>query len=88
LRRRALFWHYPHYSDGTTPYSAIRQQDFKLIDFAESGRCVLFNLTRDPREKEDLANKLPEMAQKLKKALAEWRKNVRAQMASRVADHR
>jgi hypothetical protein len=48
----------------------------------------LFNLKDDPGEKKDLANKRPETVQKLKKALAEWRKSVGTQMPSRVPRQR
>ena len=42
---RPLFWHYPHYSNqGGKPGGAIREGDFKLIEFYETGRVELFDL--------------------------------------------
>ena len=42
---RPLFWHYPHYSNqGGKPGGAIRDGDFKLIEFYETGRVELFDL--------------------------------------------
>lgn len=42
---RPLFWHYPHYSNqGGKPGGAIREDDFKLIEFYETGRVELFDL--------------------------------------------
>jgi hypothetical protein len=38
LDRDALYWHYPHYSDqGGTPSGAIREGDWKLIEFLKMG---------------------------------------------------
>jgi arylsulfatase A-like enzyme len=45
LAARPLFWHYPHYSNqGGKPGGAIRDGDFKLIEFYETGRVELFDL--------------------------------------------
>ncbi len=42
---RPLFWHYPHYSNqGGKPGGVIRDGDFKLIEFYETGRVELFDL--------------------------------------------
>ena len=35
---RKLFWHFPCYVGKATPSSAIREGDFKLIEFFEDGR--------------------------------------------------
>jgi arylsulfatase A-like enzyme len=38
-RRRALYWHYPHYHPGgARPYSAIREGDLRLVNFHEKAR--------------------------------------------------
>lgn len=48
IKRDALFWHYPHYSNqGGVPGGAIRQGDFKLIEFYEDSRLELYNLKTD-----------------------------------------
>ena len=42
IKKRPLFWHYPHYSNqGGDPGSAVRLGDFKLIDNFETGRQEL-----------------------------------------------
>jgi arylsulfatase A len=80
-KRDALFWHYPHYHPGgATPYSAIRERDWKLIEFHEDMRVELYNLAADPEEKRDLANNEPARAEKLRKRLHRWREQVGAQM--------
>ena len=79
LEREALYWHYPHYHR-TKPYSAIRDGDWKLIEFFEDGRLELFDLKADPYESNDLAKEKPEKAAELLAKLNEWRKSVDAQM--------
>ena len=49
-RDRKLIWHFPCYVGKSTPSSAIREGDFKLIEFFEDGGHVeLFNLKTDPQ---------------------------------------
>src|SRR5262249_18523787 len=39
LKRDALYWHYPHYSNqGGRPGGAVRAGDWKLIEFYENDR--------------------------------------------------
>lgn len=81
LARDAIFWHYPHYHPGgATPYGAVRQGDFKLIEFYEDRRVELYNLKDDLGEKTELSAKMPEKARELQTALADWRAKVGAQM--------
>ena len=55
-KRDALYWHYPHYSNqGGRPGAAIRQGDFKLIEYYEDGRTEMFNLRDDIGEARNLA---------------------------------
>ena len=71
-------WHYPHYwgwkalreADSTiTPFSAIREGDWKLIYTYEKGRCELYNLAEDIGEQHNLAGAKPEITQRLCKDL-------------------
>jgi arylsulfatase A-like enzyme len=80
LDRDALFWHYPHYNDRTTPHGIVRQGDFKLIEYYEDGRLELYNLKADIGEKDNLAASMPDKARGLRQILANWRKQVGAQM--------
>lgn len=79
LDRDTLYWHYPHYHR-TNPYGAIRDGDWKLIEFLEDGRLELFDLKADPRESKELAKAMPEKAAELLMKLNAWRKSVDAQM--------
>lgn len=81
LTRDALYWHYPHYHPGgATPYGAVREGDFRLVEFYEDGRVELYNLKDDIGETHDLAAALPEKTAALKQRLADWRSRVGAQM--------
>jgi arylsulfatase A-like enzyme len=74
LKSRPLFWHYPHYSNqGGEPGSAIREGDWKLIEFLTDHRRELYNLRQDPAEKLNLIHRHPAQATKLWTKLDHWR---------------
>lgn len=80
-KRDAIYWHYPHYHPGgATPYSAVRDGDWRLVEFFETGKIELYNLKDDVAEKVDLASAEPERAKQLHAQLKEWRKEVGAQL--------
>ena len=80
LERETLYWHYPHYHNGgATPYSAIRDGDWRLVHFYEDGQYELYNLAEDVGEERDLAAELPDMARELLAKLDNWRADVGAQ---------
>lgn len=73
LSRARLFWHFPCYVGKATPSSAIRESDFKLIEFFEDGgRRELYNLRNDPHEENNLVATMPEKAAALYQALQNW----------------
>lgn len=80
LDRDALCWHYPHYYETTTPVSAIRAGDWKLLEYFEDGHVELYNLADEIGEQNDLAQQEPETAERLQQKLAEWRADVDARM--------
>ncbi len=79
LSRDRLHWHLPHYHH-STPASAIRQGDWKLIEFFEDDRLELYDLVTDPGEETNAAVREPERAAAMQAALAEWRAAVKARM--------
>lgn len=89
LPDRAIYWHFPGYlgqganSWRTTPASAIRAGDWKLIEFLEDGRFELYNLGSDIGEKKNLALEQPEKAKELLAQLNTWRKEVNAPMPTK-----
>jgi uncharacterized sulfatase len=86
LPRDTLYWHLPHYHH-STPASAIRRGDWKLIEFFEDGAFELYNLRNDPSERTNLANREPATAGELRAALAAWRSKVGAQMPKPNPNH-
>jgi len=81
--QRTIFWHYPHYHNGgATPYSAIRKDNFKLIEFFEDSTLELYNLDRDIGEEHNLRDSLPALTRQLHNELQSWRKKVGAQYPS------
>lgn len=93
LPREALFWHFPGYLQAdaargtwrTTPAGAIRSGDFKLLEFFEDGRVELYNLSEDLSQQRDLAQKMPEKADQLRRQLDQWRQRVAAPMPTMKA---
>jgi len=87
LKERALFWHYPHYSNqGGEPGSAIQDGGWKLIEFHSGGRRELFHLKEDPGETKNLIAKRPEIAARLASKLEAWRKDTGAIMPAKNPD--
>ncbi|HYW46451.1 MAG TPA: sulfatase [Bryobacteraceae bacterium] len=81
LRRDAIYWHYPHYSNqGGVPGGAVRAGDYKLIEFYEDGRLELYNVAKDIRESQDLAKSDARRAARLHDMLKKWRESVNAAM--------
>ena len=80
LDRETLYWHYPHYhAGGATPYSAIRDGDWRLVHFYEDDRVELYNLAEDVGEERDMADSMPDKARELRAKLDDWRVAVGAQ---------
>jgi len=80
LKRDSIFWHYPHYHPGgATPYSAIRQGDWKLIEFYEDHHVELYNLADDLQERKDLSKLKTRKTDALRTKLQSWRVEIGAQ---------
>ena len=83
LDRKRMFWHFPCYVGRATPSSAIREGDFKLIEFfEEGGRVEFFNLKQDPNEENNLATRMPDEAAAMLKTLRAWQKETNASLPS------
>jgi arylsulfatase A-like enzyme len=79
LPRERLFWHFPCYVGKATPSSAMREGQWKLVEFFEDGGHVeLYDLEADPNERKDLAKSLPERAQAMHRTLREWQQQTGA----------
>jgi arylsulfatase A-like enzyme len=81
VKRDALYWHYPHYSNqGGRPGAAVRAGAFKFIEFYENDRRELFDLSKDLGESQNLIGSQPAVAKELHETLDAWRKEVGAKM--------
>jgi arylsulfatase A-like enzyme len=87
--REAIFWHFPHYSNHgmQSPGGAVRQGDYKLLEYFENDSVQLFNLQDDPGEQFDLSREKPELAARLRRMLHTWRTKVSAQMMAPNPDY-
>jgi arylsulfatase A-like enzyme len=88
LPRDALFFHYPHYYPTTTPVSAVRAGDWKLLEYFEDNHVELYCVRDDPGERNDLAAAQPERAAQLRSRLHSWRQEVGAQLPEPNAAYR
>lgn len=77
--KKTHYWHYPfnviykspYEPYELTPHSAIRDGDYKLI-FDWYGRLHLYNIEKDPFEKNDLALKMVDLRDTMFKKLMDW----------------
>lgn len=87
LDRGAIYWHYPHYGNqGGSPTAAIREGDWKLIEFYEDGHLELYNVAEDISEQHDLAAKKTDLVEKLHAKLKAWRDETGAKMPTHRKD--
>lgn len=78
LDRDSLYFHYPHYYHTTTPVTALRKGDWKLLEYYEDNRIELYNLNEDLGETSNLAASRPDLAAQLQAELHEWRSQIGA----------
>ena len=80
-KRDAIYWHYPlenpHFLGGISG-GAIRSDDWKLIEFFDTGKVELYNLAKDIGEKNNLAEQQAKLSKRLQSRLIAWRKVVGA----------
>ncbi len=84
LNRDAVFWHFPCYIGGGGPSSSIRKGDWKLIEFFEDKRIELYNLVKDPGERNDLAPSNRPKAAELYEDLRAWQKETGAALVTEL----
>ncbi len=92
LSRDALFWHFPVYIQAlpespkmrATPCAAVRQGDWKLIEYFEHDRLELYNLKDDIGERRDLSEQCPEQAMALHKLLLDWREELEVEVPTEL----
>jgi arylsulfatase A-like enzyme len=82
VRGEALYWHFPHYltRKGTTPQSAIRVGNFKLIRFYHHDESELYDLSNDIGETADLSSQRPDVVASMEAQLAAYLAEIGAGM--------
>jgi arylsulfatase A-like enzyme len=88
LKRQAIFWHYPHYSNqGGAPAASVVSGDWKLVQLFEDNRIELFNLRADPSEQVNRAAAEPTRARRLLGLLKAWQRQVEAKFPEPNPDY-
>ncbi len=89
MEKGPIYWHFPHYSNHgmQSPGGAIREGDYKLLEYFENGSVQLFNLKDDIGEQHDLSIIEVEKTKDLRDKLHQWRKDVDAQMMEPNPDY-
>lgn len=79
INRTRMFWHFPCYVGRSPPSSALREGDYKLIEFFEDGgRVELYDLRKDPGERTDLSPTMKSKAASMHATLRAWQKDTGA----------
>lgn len=80
LKREGLYWHYPHYNrhPQSFPAGVVRNGNWKLVEFYESGEHELYDLGADIGESRNVALDNPEVVTRLAADLEAWRTDVGA----------
>ncbi len=87
LKSRALFWHYPHYSNqGGFPGGAVLEDGWKLLENYENGAISLYRLADDIGEQHDLAARESRRAEQLRAKLHAWYRTVDAKFLRAAPD--
>jgi arylsulfatase A-like enzyme len=79
--KRTLFWHSPvgrPESTGDENCSAIRDGNYKLIDFYDQQKLELYNLKTDPNETNNLVLSEEKLTKKLHVKLNSWKTDINA----------
>ena len=98
LPERSIFWHFPAYLQSyggagpfeqrdplfrSRPVGAVRNGDWKLLEFFESGDLELYNLKVDIGEANNLAAENPEKTKELLDIMKSWRESTNAPVPSK-----
>ncbi|MCZ6675456.1 MAG: hypothetical protein O7C75_21215, partial [Verrucomicrobia bacterium] len=67
-------WYYPHYRDfkKVFPQAAIRSGNYKLRKEYDTGKLMLFDLSKDIGESNDLSSTHPELTAKIHRKLNDY----------------
>lgn len=87
LKQRALYWHYPSETLKWTEKiaTAVRKENYKLIQFYIDNRYELYDLEKDSSETMNLASKETRKVEELSTLLNNWKKEVNAEAPDTAA---
>ena len=86
--KREFHWHQPYYTPSLgKPAGAIRAGNYKLIEYFETDRRELFDLSKDIGESRNLAAEKPEVVKEMAAKLAARRKDIGAKMPAPNPDY-
>ncbi len=89
MTRGPIFWHFPHYhGSGSVPSGAVRDGAWKLIEFFETRRLELYDLSDDIGERNNLAEHYPGKVQELLEKMIEFRHQTDAKMPTLNPNYR
>ncbi len=89
LDRGPIYWHYPHYGNqGGSPSAAVRDDNWKLIQFLEDDKYELYDLDSDIGEQTNVIVENEQVAARLKRSLAAWQQDVGAKMITPNANYK
>lgn len=76
---RPLFWLFKmqNRTTGGRPCNALREGDWKLIEFFDTGDVELYNLKDDISEEHNLAADYPRRVKRMLKTTDKWRKDIK-----------
>lgn len=85
-KARTLYWNFPNLwgstGPGIGPSCTIREGDWKLIYYYETGAKELFNIPEDIGERKNQAANQPQIVQRLSEKLGNYMRDVQAQRPS------
>ena len=83
ISRDELYFHYPHYYPTTTPVSAVRTRDWKLLYYYEHDRTELYRIGSDESETTDIALSQTGRVTLMRQQLEHWLDQVDAKRPQR-----
>ncbi len=73
IKKRPIFWHYPHYGNqGGTPAASVLYGNYKLLHFFEDDIYELYNINEDVSQTNNLIKEKSDVATELKSMLKYW----------------
>ncbi len=85
--QRTVFWHEQKarpYSTGDIPCTSMRSGNYKLMHFFEKGIYELYDLSKDISEENNLIDKLPDVAKKMKAEMDAWRLKYKVDVSKKM----